>query len=163
MKSLENQDERILMQKRKVHNEAFQLLIYYLLIAIVVQKVIFNAPFYQIIVELVGVVGASFYVEIRNLLLGRDIYSTNTTIIVKGSIILGCGCTILLRIMAGITDMQILLVLFLYTTISFASFSFLFYYLNRKKQDKIEEELNKDEDDIEEELNNDEVDIEETI
>lgn len=153
MKSLENQDERILMQKRKVHSEAFQLLIYYLLIAIVVQKFIFNAPFYQIIVELIGVVGAAFYVEIRNLLLGSDIYSTNTTIkknIIKGSIISGCGCTIFLRIIAGITDMQILLILFLYTTISFASFSFLFYYLNRKKQDKIEEELNKDEVDIEE-------------
>ncbi len=152
MKSLKNQDERILMQKRKVQSDAFQLLIYYLLIAIIVQKFIFNAPFYQIIVELIGVVGVAFYVEIRNLLLGSDIYSTNTTTkknIVKGSIISGCGCTIFLRIIAGITDMQILLVLFLCTTISCAGFSFLFYYLNRKKQDKIEEDLNKDEDDIE--------------
>ena len=152
MKSLKDQDERILMQKRKVHSEAFQLLIYYLLIAIVVQKFIFNAPFYQIIVEFIGVVGAAFYVEIRNLLLGSDIYSTNSTTkknIVKGSIISGCGCTIFLRIIAGITDMQILLILFLCTTVSCAGLSFLFYYLNRKKQDKIEEELNKDEDYIE--------------
>jgi len=152
MKSLKNQDERILMQKRKVQSDAFQILIYYLLIAIVVQKFIFNAPFYQIIVEFIGVVGAAFYVEIRNLLLGSDIYSTNTTTkknIVKGSIISGCGCAIFLRIIAGITDMQILLVLFLCTTISFAGFSFFLHYLNRKKQDKIEEELNKDEDDIE--------------
>ena len=152
MKSLKNQDERILMQKRKVENDAFQLLIYYLLIAIVVQKFIFNAPLYQIIVEFISVVGVAFYVEIRNLLLGSDIYSINTTTkknIVKGSIISGCGSTILLVILAGITDMQILLVLFLCTTISCAGFSFLLYYLNRKKQDKIEEELNKDEDDIE--------------
>jgi len=152
MKSLKNQDERILMQKRKVQSDAFQLLIYYLLIAIVVQQFIFNAPFYQIIVEFIGVVGVAFYVEIRNLLLGSDIYSTNTTTkknIVKGSIISGCGCAIFLRIIAGITDMEILLVLSLCTTISCAGLSFLFYYLNRKKQDKIEEELNKDEDDIE--------------
>ncbi len=152
MKSLKNQDERILMQKRKVQSDAFQLLIYYLLIAIVVQKFIFNAPFYQIIVEFIGVVGAAFYVEIRNLLLGSDIYSTNTTTkknIVKGSIISGCGCAIFLVIIAGITDMQILLVSSLCTTISCAGFSFLLYYLNRKKQDKIEEELNKDEYDIE--------------
>jgi len=152
MKNLKNQDERILMQKRKVQSDAFQILIYYLLIAIVVQKFIFNAPFYQIIVEFIGVVGAAFYVEIRNLLLGSDIYSTNTTtkkIIVKGSIISGCGCAIFLFIIAGITDMEILLVSSLCTTISCAGLSFLFYYLNRKKQDKIEEELNKDEDYIE--------------
>lgn len=97
MECSKNQDERILLQKRKVQSDAFQLLIYYLLIAIVVQKFIFNAPFYQIIIELIGVIGAAFYVEIRNLLLGSDIYSTNTTIkksIIKRSIISGCVCTI---------------------------------------------------------------------
>ena len=152
MKCSKNQDERILTQKRKVQSDAFQLLIYYLLIAILVQKFIFNAPFYQIVVELIGVVGAAFYVEIRNLLLGNDIYSTSTETkknIVKRSIISGCVCTIILLTLAGITDIKILLVSFLCITISFAVFSFLLYYLNRKKKDKIEEELNKDEYDIE--------------
>lgn len=152
MKCSKNQDERILTQKRKVQSDAFQLLIYYLLIAILVQKFIFNAPFYQIVVELIGVVGAAFYVEIRNLLLGNDIYSTSTETkknIVKRSIISGCVCTIILLTLAGITDIKILLVSFLCITISFAGFSFLLYYLNRKKKDKIEEELNKDEYDIE--------------
>lgn len=44
MKSLENLDERILMQKRKVQSDAFQLLICFLLISMLVQKFLFNAP-----------------------------------------------------------------------------------------------------------------------
>ncbi|MDZ4993451.1 hypothetical protein GNF80_10800 [Clostridium perfringens] len=49
----------------------------------------------------------------------------------------------------GITDMQILLISFLACAIVFGSASFLLYYLNIKKQNKIEEELNKEEYDSE--------------
>lgn len=152
MKSLENLDERILMQKRKVQSDAFQLLICFLLISMLVQKFLFNAPLSQIIVEFIGVIGVAFYVAIRNLFLGNDAYSSNSTTkkkIIKDSVVSSLISTILLVVLAGITDIQILLTSFLACVIVFGSASFLLYYLNVKKQNKIEEELNKDEYDIE--------------
>lgn len=152
MKSLENLDERILMQKRKVQSDAFQLLIYFLLISLLVQKFFFNAPLSQIIIELIGVAGSAFYVSIRNLLLGNHTYSSNSAIkkeIIKNSVISSLISTILLVVLAGITDIQVLLISFLACVIVFGSASFLLYYLNIIKQNKIEEELNKDEYDIE--------------
>ena len=152
MKSLENLDERVLMQKRKVQSDTFQLLIYFLLISLLVQKFFFNAPLSQIIVELIGVVGSAFYVEIHNLFLGNNAYSSNNITkkkIIKDSVISSLISTVLLVVLAGITDIQILLILFLACIIFFGSASFLLYYLNIKKQKKIEEELNKDEYDIE--------------
>lgn len=152
MKSLKNQDERILILKRKIQSDAFQLLIGYLLIAIAIQKFLFNSSFYQIGVELIGVMGAAFFVRTSNILLGNDIYpkeaNTRKNIIIS-NITSGLLCCIILFVLAGMTDLARLGSIFIGTTICFLVISFLSYYLNKRKQDEIEKELNNDEDNFE--------------
>lgn len=151
MSNLKNQDERTLLLKRKVQSDAFQLLSVYLLIAIVVQKFLFNAPFNQIAVEFIGVIVINIYVAISNILLGNNLYPTSSKTkknIIIGAIISGLVCCIMLFILAGISDFITLASIFICTTIYFLVFSFLLYYLNRRKQKKIEEELNNDENNL---------------
>ncbi|WP_315109489.1 DUF6773 family protein [Clostridium intestinale] len=151
MKSLKNQDERILISKRKIQSDAFQLLIGYLLIAIMIKKFLFNGSFYQIGVELAGVIGAVFFVRTSNIFLGNDIYPKGNNTwknIIISDITSGLFSCIILFVLAGITDIAKVAYIFIGTTICFLVITFLSYYLNKRKQEEIEKELDSEDEDI---------------
>lgn len=47
MRKQVKEDERVLAQKRKIGNDAFQILLYGLIAVILIQAYLFNAPFSQ--------------------------------------------------------------------------------------------------------------------
>lgn len=162
MKREKIQDERVLAQKRKIGNDAFQILIYGLFLSILVQQYMFNASFSQYVVELILLITISIYVIIRNIMMGNDLFTSQKTgqkLVVINSLV--CGLiiavvnTILNYIKLGdlfkIDIVNTLLVSFItFLCGSFTVFIVLetLYIANKKKQMQIESKL-KDEDENE--------------
>lgn len=95
MKNQEIRDERILALKRRIQSDAFTLLFFGLLLSVLIQQFIFNAPVSQYIVEMIFFVISSIYILIRNIMDGNDIFSTNRSsrrMIIINSLV--CGLTI---------------------------------------------------------------------
>lgn len=67
-------DERVLAQKRKIGSDACQLLMFFLMLSVLVQQFIFNAPFSAYVVEFIGFFGISIYIVIRTILSGNELY-----------------------------------------------------------------------------------------
>ena len=74
MKKQNPQDERVVMQRRKINSEANGILMMALLVSIIVQQFILKAPFEQYAVELVCFFGMSVYMIIRNMTLGLNLF-----------------------------------------------------------------------------------------
>lgn len=151
MKNIRNQDERVLTQRRRVQSDGFQLLIYALLISVVVQQFLFQAPPSQYMVEFLCVVGAGIYTTVRNFNLGNDISNfgqLNIKYIIKTTIWGGGISCLVFVILSGEKNISDILINFVIFAIAYGGMAYLFYYLNKKKQAKIEEDLDKDEDDI---------------
>lgn len=72
------EDERILNQKRKIGSDACQLLMFFLIGSVLIQQLIFNAPFASYAVEFFGFFGASIYIVIRSIFCGHDLFSKNS-------------------------------------------------------------------------------------
>lgn len=51
MKKSKMNDERVVSQRRKIQSDAYQILVYCLLISVLIQQFIMNAPFEQFAVE----------------------------------------------------------------------------------------------------------------
>ena len=151
------QDERTVAQKRKIGSETCSLLLLALLIAILVQQFVLNLPFANYAAEFICFFGACFYLLIRNITAGNDLYSRKNTgykwVIINSLL---CGFTIC--VVTGIANytrygdnttssiwLITLLITFLCgTAASFLGFS-LIYYFNKKKQQNIADELDEEE------------------
>ncbi|WP_297638419.1 DUF6773 family protein [uncultured Clostridium sp.] len=70
-------DERVINEKRKITNEAFSLVMVFLIGSILVQQYVFNAPFKEYIVEFICFFGALIYIMIKNTLVGNKLISEN--------------------------------------------------------------------------------------
>lgn len=95
MKKHIKQDERVLAQKRKIGSDAFSILWIGLVISVLVQQYLFNAPFAQYAVEFVFFVAASIYIVIRNLIAGNDLFRSpkgGQVIVIINSLV--CGLTV---------------------------------------------------------------------
>ncbi|MEA4813293.1 MAG: DUF6773 family protein, partial [Oscillospiraceae bacterium] len=95
MKKHIQQDERVLAQKRKIGSDAFNILWIGLLISVLVQQYLFNAPFAQYAVEFVLFIAASIYIVIRNLMVGNDLFRSpkgGQVIVIINSLV--CGLTV---------------------------------------------------------------------
>jgi len=68
------QDERIVLQRRKVGSDAFGILFYGLLASVLVQQFILLAPFSQYAAELILLLAASIYVAIGNIVVGNNLF-----------------------------------------------------------------------------------------
>jgi len=154
------QDERTTGQKRKIASETCSLLLLALLIAILYQQYVLNVPFANYAAEFICFFGACCYLLIRNITSGIDLFSRKTTgvkYVLISSIISGLAiCTVTGianyarygdNATPGIWLMTLAITFFCGTAAAFLGFSIL-YYLNKKRQAAIEEELNKEEDDI---------------
>lgn len=154
------QDERVLAQRRKIQSDAYGILIIVLLISILVQQFLLNAPFEQYAVEFICFFGMSIYMIVRYLTLGINIYGEGKrakSIPLVNSIVTGIVVTAINGVLKytryaeryqddGIGYFIAVLVI---TFISAAAFAFVvlsfFGYLNKKKQEKIQKRLDEDE------------------
>ena len=149
MKKVVVEDERVVLSKRHIQSDGYQLLIFYLLIALVVQKFFFNAPFSQIAVEFFGVLGAGLYVVIRNIAYGNSLYPATKAgkkALFLNSLLSGFLCSVGLFILAGMTDLMTLSIIFVVSTGCFFGLSYSLYTLNKHKQDAIDATLDDEED-----------------
>ncbi|MGX4600170.1 DUF6773 family protein [Faecalimicrobium sp. JNUCC 81] len=152
MKSVKNQDERVLAQRRKIQSDGFQLLTYALLISVVVQQFLLQAPPSQYMAEFLCLVGAGFYNLIRNLNIGNNLFGDDKSSgkrLFKNTIFSGVGSVILFALLTGDKNIGNLLSYFLTFTAVSGCMTYLVYYISKKKKNKIERELDMDEDDIE--------------
>jgi hypothetical protein len=74
MKKKNLQDERIVAQRHKIQSDAFGIIFFVLLISILVQQMLLDAPFEQYAVELICFLGMSVYLIIRNIALGNNLF-----------------------------------------------------------------------------------------
>lgn len=154
------EDERIIAQKRKIQSDTCSIVLIMLLMSTVVQQYIFNAPFSQYAVEFVCFLGASIYIVIRNIISGNDLYGTKNNdrkLVVVNSLVSGiiicviAGTSNYIRYSEKFTNGLLLITLIITficgTFAAFLGFSVM-YFLNKRKQKKISEELDKEDDNI---------------
>ena len=74
MKRKTMQDERVAAQRHKINSEAYCILMIVLAASILVQQFLLNAPFKQYAVEFICFFRMSLYMIIRYIMLGLNIY-----------------------------------------------------------------------------------------
>lgn len=153
-------DERVLLQKRKIGSDGFQILLIGLIASILIQQYIFDAPFSQYAVEYAFFICSSLYVLIRNLMVGNNIFTSNKSsknLVVVNSIVCGITITVINTVLnynklgdLFTTDIgnTIILTGITFVCATVAAFIVLegLYLINKKKQEQIENMLNDDED-----------------
>ena len=92
MKKIEDQDERVVAQKRKIGSDGFTILLFGLLLSVLIQQYVFDAPFSQYAVEIIFYIIASIYLIVRNMMVGNSLFKDNKRgqkIVVINSLICG--------------------------------------------------------------------------
>ncbi|SMC18690.1 hypothetical protein SAMN02745134_00632 [Clostridium acidisoli DSM 12555] len=162
MKKQNLQDERVVAQRRKINSEAYGILMIALICSILVQQFLLKAPFEQYAAELICFLGMCIYTIIRYMTLGLNIYGegkSSKAIIFMNSILSGIVVTAINGVLNytqyaekykedGIGYfIAVLVVTFISATVLvFVVLSFL-NYLNKKKQAKIQKQLDEKEQD----------------
>lgn len=156
MKKDNVQDERIILKKRKINSDTFGILFYGLLISILLQQFVFNAPFSQYAVEFILFAIASCYVVVRNIMAGNNLFNDHNSgqkMVVFNSLISGISIAITtaalnmislgFKQVGGISNIAtVALNSFAYGTSASFVFWEVFYLINRKRQKQIEDKLN---------------------
>ncbi|GAB6110079.1 DUF6773 family protein [Fusibacter bizertensis] len=159
MKKNIQQDERILAQKRKIGSDAFNIIWIGLLISVLVQQYLFDAPFTQYAVEIILFIAGAIYVVVRNLFVGNDLFASkkhNHMLVIINSLVCGITVTIINTILnyinySDVAPLPISLNTVLVALITFVSATItafvpleLLYLANKKKQSKIASHLDAD-------------------
>ncbi|WFF71871.1 DUF6773 family protein [Proteiniclasticum sp. QWL-01] len=162
MKKQNSQDERVVAQRRKINSEAYGILMIVLLCSILVQQFLLNAPFKQYAVEFICFFGMSLYMIIRYMTLGLNIYGEGKrakALPFVNSIVVG----IVVTATNGVSNyiqyaeqykedgisyfIAVLAVTFISATVSCFVVMYSLSYLNKKKQAKIQKQLDEKEQD----------------
>lgn len=147
MRNSRDNDERIVSQRRKIQSDAYQILVYCLLVSILIQQFIMNAPFTQFAVEVFCLIGIGIYVTIRHLSVGVDIWDsqrhTNKKLLIN-SIISGGISVSLLIILAGERNVWSIILTFVSFTIVYFLVHLVLRNINKKRQQQIDDELGSD-------------------
>lgn len=160
MKEQNLQDERVVAQRRKINSEAYVILMIALFFSMLVQQFLLDAPFEQYAVEFICFFGMSFYMIIRYMTLGLNIYGEGKrakVIPFVNSIVVGFVVTAI----NGVSNytqyaeqykedgMGYFVAVLAVTLISATVSSFVVLsgleYLNNKKQAKIQKQLDEKE------------------
>ena len=147
MKNNQINDERVINEKRKITQEAYGLIMIFLLISMLIKQFIFNSEFNEYAVEFIAFFGASIYIVIRNIFVGNNLYEENKKRLpIMNSIIMGLSSTFalaLLRYKEFNTSNDFILQcieVFIFTTLS----SFVFIsIINKATQKRIKYMENK--------------------
>lgn len=159
MKNHKLQDERVIIAKRKIQSDGFQIIWIVLIISILIQQYLYNAPFTQYAVELFIFIAMSIYILIANIGIGNDIFTTEKrgrSMILINSITTGVTVTIINtminyinyrdKIQSSIITQIILVagITFVCSTILAFVVLKIFYTINKKRQHAINKKLNDD-------------------
>ena len=144
-------DERVLLERRKIGSDAFQILFFGLIISVLIQQFINDAPFIQYAYKFVLFIVVSIYIIFRNLLAGNDMYSevkSNRKMNFINSVVMGLivaiSNTLLREDISTYSTFDVILI----GTVTFIS-AILFAYicleaisfLSKKRQQNIEAKL----------------------
>lgn len=146
-------DERILSERRRIQSRAYSYIIYALVTSIVIKMVFMDAGFEMYASELIILIGSGLYMIVVNYLKGINIWSINandgTNRFSKNLIIAGVISIILndnLKKYIGFEDSKLSAIVYTvsWTTV-FSIISIVMYYLNKRKQEKIDKQLDDEE------------------
>lgn len=160
MKKADIQDERIIFQKRKIGSDAFGIVYIGLIVSILVQQFVYDAPFKQYAAEFILFMAAAVYVVVRNITVGHNLFGESGTgqkMVIINSLV--CGITISavtttlnsisygMDKMGGISGIALVgLITFISgALVSFIGFQSL-HIMNRKRQKQLEDKLTNDAD-----------------
>ena len=146
-------DERILSERRRIQSRGYTYIIYALVLSIVIKMVFMDAGFEMYVSELIILIGSGLYMIIANYLKGINIWSINmndgTNRYTKNLIIAGVISIILndnLKKYTEIEDSKMTAIVYSVSWIGvFSVISIVMYYLNKKKQEKIDMQLDDEE------------------
>ncbi len=148
MKDQNIMDERILFERREIQSRGYAWLVILLLISVVIQQFILNAPFAQYAVEFFLMIGCGVYNIISNYSKGIDIWSSK----VQGkrklfisTAITGLASVIALAVLSGNYQIQQLSTYFIGFVLFMYSVRLIMVRLNHKKQQAIDQELGDEE------------------
>lgn len=162
MKKQDLQDERVVAQRRKINSEAYGILMIALLCSMLVQQFLLNAPFEQYAVEFICFFGISLYMIIRYMTLGLNIYGEGKRakyITFMNSIVTGIVVTAINGVLNYTQYSEqykedgigYFIAVLAFTFISAIILVFVVLsclnYLNKKKQAKIQKQLDEKEQD----------------
>lgn len=149
MKKQVMEDERILLERRKIQSKGFAYVIYALLISVLVQQFLMSAPFEQYAVEFIILMACGFYNLIANYRKGIDLWASENNNNIKNpllqSLSVGLGAGIGLYFIASLRDIPQLIIICLSIVISYFVFSSVVIRLNKNRQSKINQELDEEE------------------
>lgn len=148
MRNNKIQDERIIFERRKIQSEAYVWLVYGLLISIIVQQFFLKAPFAQYAVEFFALIGCGLYISIRHFKEGIDIWNPkgdSKKKLLLNTVISGVASVVLFALLSGQYDMENLGSYFVGFVLFFFVFRSAMIALNKKKQEAIDNKLNKEE------------------
>lgn len=140
-------DERILTERRKIQSRAYAYVVYILLIAIIWQKFFMNAAFVQYAVELFILIAGGIYNIIAYYVKGIDIWDSvkvSKKQIFLNAIISGIVASILYAVFSGQHEFYNLAIFFLAYVLFFFVIRYVITFLNKRKQEKINKELDND-------------------
>ena len=159
MKKRNSQDERVVAQRRKIQSDGFVIIFFVLLISLIVQSVFLNLPFEQYAVEFICFFGMSVYLLVRNMVFGNNLFGDNkrtNAIPIINSLVTGIISTAIHGVLNYTRYVEnyenniglfiaSLVIFFVSVSVSvFIVLSFL-VYLNKKKQTKIQKQLDEEE------------------
>lgn len=148
MKNNKIQDERILLIRRKIQSDAYGCLVWVLIISIIVQQFFMKSPFAQYAVEFFALIGCGLYISIRHFKEGIDIFSPKgdgKKKLLLTSIRTGVVSLIIFALLSGKYDIKTLTLYFVNFVIFFFVLNSGIIFINKKKQQTIENKLNEDE------------------
>lgn len=146
-------DERVLSERRRIQSRGYTYIIYALVLSIVIKMVFMDAGFEMYASELIILIGSGLYMIVANYLKGINIWSINandgTNRFSKNLIIAGVISIILndnLKKYIGFEDSKLSAIVYTvsWTTV-FSIISIVMYYLNKRKQEKIDKQLDDEE------------------
>ncbi len=141
-------DERILAERRKIQSRAYAYIVYILLIAVIWQKFFMNAKFAQYSVELFILIACGIYNIIANYIKGIDIWNSvqvSKKQIFLNTVISGLIVSTLYAVFSGQHEFYNLAIFFLTYVLLFFVIRYVMTFFNKRKQEKINKELDNDE------------------
>lgn len=146
MKNNKINDERIIFQRKTIYSDAYQILIYSLLISILIQQFILKAPFSQFMAEFICLITIWIYTTIRHLCIGMDIYephhSSNKNLVIN-SLSTGAICILIFVVLTGEKNFLTIFLTFISLVCIHFIFQIILKQINKKRQNQIDISLSK--------------------
>ncbi len=145
-------DEREINERRKITNEAFSLVMFFLLASMLIQQFIFKAAPEEYATEIVCFFGASAYILIRNISSGNN-FTPNLSkkLLITNSLVNGVVITAVTAFQMVKDSMNLkekiftLVLIFIIATVGSFFSLYTIRKLNQRKIKKIEAELDEEE------------------